>query len=124
MRWRPNNESTSPKGSFSHSALHASANNDDRENEIEDVEEDEILQLYARLNKEDKAILIKLLRRLGEQSKTLLKLEEALIKTKDSLEKLTKEHEELKCSHSDLVQRYETILFFQINNVKALSCIV
>jgi Mg2+ and Co2+ transporter CorA len=68
--------------------------------------------------------LIKLLRRLGEQSKTLLKLEEALIKTNDSLEKLTKEHEELKCSHSDLVQRYETILFFQINNVKALSCIV
>jgi hypothetical protein len=43
MRWRPNNESTSPKGLFSHFALHASANNDDRENEIEDVEEDEIL---------------------------------------------------------------------------------
>jgi hypothetical protein len=34
--------------------------------------------------------------RVGEQSETLLKLEETLIKRDESLEKVTKEHEELK----------------------------
>jgi hypothetical protein len=95
-RCQPNDESMSPRGSISHSALHASANIDDRENEIEDVEEDEIRHLCAHLNKENKAILMKLLRRIGNQGKTLLKLEETLIETKENLEKLSKEHEELK----------------------------
>jgi hypothetical protein len=35
-------------------------------------------------------------------------------------DELTKEHEELKCSHVDLVQRYETISIEQDN---ALHCI-
>jgi Mg2+ and Co2+ transporter CorA len=122
-RCRPNDESMSSRGSISHSALHAFANIDDRENEIEDVEEDEIHQLCAHLNKEQKAILMKLLRRIGNQRKTLLKLEETLIETKENLEKLSKEHEELKCSHGDLVQMYESILIVQTNNENALSCI-
>jgi hypothetical protein len=74
-RWRPNEESTSPKGLFSHTALHASTNYDDMENETEDVEEKEIHQLYTHINKEDEVILMKLLRRNGEQCKTLLRLE-------------------------------------------------
>jgi hypothetical protein len=51
----------------------------------------------------------------------LLRLEETLIKTNDSLEKMTKEHEELKCSHDNLVQRYEFVLFEQRNNYDVLS---
>jgi hypothetical protein len=45
------------------------------ENETEDVEEKEIHQLYTHINKEDEVILMKLLRRNGEQCKTLLRLE-------------------------------------------------
>jgi hypothetical protein len=41
-RWRPNDKSTSTKGLFVHSALHAFANDNARENETDDVEEDEI----------------------------------------------------------------------------------
>jgi hypothetical protein len=37
-----------------------------------------------------------------------------------SLEELTKDHEELECSHVDLVQMYETISIEQDNS---LSCI-
>jgi hypothetical protein len=100
-------ESTSSQGTFSCIAF---VNNDDRENETEDVGEDEIRQLYTHLNKEDKVLLIKLLRRNKEQGGTLLRLEETLIKTNDSLEKMTKQHEELRCSHDDLVQRYDLVL--------------
>jgi hypothetical protein len=65
--------------------LHASTNNGDRENEIEDVEEEEICQLYTHLYNKDKVILMKLLRWNGEQGKMLLKLEEDLIMTEDAL---------------------------------------
>jgi hypothetical protein len=34
---------------------------------------------------------------------------------------MTKEHEELRCSHDDLVQQYESVLFEQINNDDVLS---
>jgi hypothetical protein len=44
----------------------------------------------------------------------LLKLEEDLIMTEERLDKMTNEHEELKCSHGDLVQRYESILIKQV----------
>jgi hypothetical protein len=66
-------------------------------------------------------LLVKLLRRNKEQGETLLRLEETLIKTNDNLEKMTKEHEELKCSHDNLVQWYESVLFEQINNHDVLS---
>jgi hypothetical protein len=100
-------ESPSPQGTFS---CIASTDINNRENETDDVKEKEIRRFYIHLNKEDKALLVKLLRRNMEQGETLLRLEETLIKTNNSLEKMTKEHEELKCSHNDLVQRYDSIL--------------
>jgi hypothetical protein len=66
-------------------------------------------------------LLVKLLRRNKEQGEMLLKLEETLIKTNGSMEKMTREHEELKCSHDNLIQRYESILFEQRNNYVVLS---
>jgi hypothetical protein len=113
-------ESTSSQGTFSY---FASTDNNDRENETDDVEEEEIHHFYTHLNKEDKALLVKLLRRNKEQGETLLRLEETLIKTNDSLEKMTKKHEELKCSHDDLVQRYDSVLIEQRNNDDDLSCV-
>jgi hypothetical protein len=44
------------------------------------VEEEEIRRFYTHLNKEDKVLLVKLLRRNKEQGETLLKLKETLIK--------------------------------------------
>jgi hypothetical protein len=85
------------------------------------VEEEEIRRFYIHLNKEDKALLVKLLRRNKEQGETLLRLEESLVKTNNSLEKMTKEHEKLKRSHDDLVQRYEYVLIEQRNSHDALS---
>jgi hypothetical protein len=111
-------ESTSSQGTFSY---FASTDNSDRENEIDDVEEEEIHRFYTHLNKEDKALLVKLLRRNKEQGETLLRLEKTLIKTNDSLEKMIKEHEELKCSHDDVVQRYDSVLIEQRNNDDVLS---
>jgi hypothetical protein len=95
-------ESSSSQGTFSYIA---STDINDRENETDDMEEEEIRCFYNHLNKADKALLVKLLRRNKEQGETLLRLEETLIKTNDSLEKMTKEHEELKYSHGNLVQR-------------------
>jgi hypothetical protein len=111
-------ESSSPQGTFS---CIASTDNNDKENETDDVEEEEIHRFYTHLNKEDKVLLVKLLRRNEEQGETLLRLEETLIKTNNSLEKMTKEHEKLKCSHDNLVQRYESVLFEQRNNLDVLS---
>jgi hypothetical protein len=67
------------------------------------VEEEDIRRFYTHLNKEDKVLLVKLLRRNKEQGEMLLRLEETLIKTNDSLEKMAKEHEELRCSHDALM---------------------
>jgi hypothetical protein len=111
-------ESSSPQGTFSYIA---STDNNDKENETDDVEEEEIRRFYTHLNKEDKVLLVKLLRRNKEQGEMLLRVEETLIKTNDSLEKMTKEHEELKCSHDNLVQWYESVLFEQRNNHDVLS---
>jgi hypothetical protein len=91
------------------------------ENKIDDVEEEEIRRLYTHLNKEDKVLLVELLKRNKEQGEMLLRLEETLIRTNNSLEIRTKEHEELRCSHDNLVQRYESILFEQRNNDDVLS---
>jgi hypothetical protein len=61
------------------------------------------------------------LKRAGEHSETLHKLEDTLIKKIKGLKKLTKEHEELKCSRDDLVQRCESISIEQTSNTNALS---
>jgi uncharacterized small protein (DUF1192 family) len=64
--------------------------------------------------------ILKLLKRAREQSEALHKLEDVLTTKIQSLEELTKEHEDLKCSHVDLVQRYETI---SIEQDKSLFCV-
>jgi hypothetical protein len=100
----------SPKGSSFHFASHTRfvANENDSESGDEDGEND-FQQFCAHLNKKDMVIMVKQLKRAGEQSEMFHKLEEILIKELESLEKLTKEHEELKCSYIDLVQRCEAI---------------
>jgi hypothetical protein len=78
------------------------------------------MQLYARLSQEDKAVMLNLLERAREQSEARQRLENVLSMKMLYFDELTKEHEELKCSHVDLVQRYETISIEQDN---ALHCI-
>ena len=68
--------------------------------------------------------MLKLLKRAREQSEDLHKLEDVLITKIQSLEELTKEHEELKCSHVDLVQRYETISIEQDNSLLCIAQLV
>ena len=61
--------------------------------------------------------LLKLMKRAEEQKEMLHKQEDILIEKIKDLEKLTKENEKLKCSHDDLVQRYEYISIEQIKAV-------
>jgi hypothetical protein len=68
--------------------------------------------------------MLKLLKRAREQNEALHKLEYVLITKIQSLEKLTKEHEELKCSHVDLVQRCETISIEQDNSLLCIAQLV
>ena len=39
------------------------------------------------------------------------------------MEKLTKEHEKLKCSHASLVKRYENLSIEQTRTINSLSCV-
>jgi hypothetical protein len=110
-RWRPNDESTSPKGLFSHFDSHICcvANENDSGSTNEDEEDERsFMQLYAHLSLEDKVVMLKLLKRAREQSEARQMLEDVLSMKMLCFDELTKEHEELKCSHVDLVQRYET----------------
>jgi uncharacterized small protein (DUF1192 family) len=125
--WRPNDESTSPKGLSSHFDSHICcvANENDSGSTNEDEEDERsFLQLYAHLSLEDKAVILKLLKRAREQSEALHKLEDVLITKIYSLEELTKEHEELKCSHVNLVKRYETISIEQDNSLLCVAQLV
>jgi hypothetical protein len=111
-QWRPNDESTSPKGLSSNFDSHICcvANENDGGSTNEDEEDERsFMQLYAHLSLEDKAVMLKLLKRAREQSEARQMLEDILSITMLRFDKLTKEHEELKFSHVDLVQRYETI---------------
>jgi hypothetical protein len=126
-RWRPNDESTSPKGLSSHFDSHMCcvANENDSISTNEDEEDQRSsMQLYTHLSLEDKAVMLKLLKRAREQSEALHKLEEVLITKIQSLEELTKEHEELKYSHVDLVQRYETVSIEQANSLLCIAQLV
>jgi hypothetical protein len=92
-RWRSNNESTSPKGLPSHFDSHICcvANENDSGSTNEDEEDKRsLMQLYAHLSLEDKAVMLKLLKRAREQSKALHKLEDVQITKIQSLEELTK----------------------------------
>jgi hypothetical protein len=122
-RWRPNDESTSPKGLSSHLGSHKCcvANENDRGSTNEDKEDERsFMQLYTHLSLEDKVVMLKLLKRAREQSEALPKLEDILITKIQSLEELTKEHEE----HVDLVQRYETISIEQDNFLLCIAQLV
>jgi hypothetical protein len=75
-RWRPNDESTSPKGLSPHFDSHICcvANENDSGSTNEDEEEERsFLQLYARLSQEDKAVMLKLLERERESKAKLIK---------------------------------------------------
>jgi uncharacterized small protein (DUF1192 family) len=125
--WRPNDESTSPKGLSSHLDSHICcvANENDSGSTNEDEEDERsFMQLYAHLILEDKAVMLKLLKRAREQSESLHKLEEVLTTKVQILEELTKEHEELECSHVYLVQRYETISIEQDNSLLCVAQLV
>jgi uncharacterized small protein (DUF1192 family) len=126
-RWRPNDESTSPIGLSSHFNSHICcvANENDRGSTNEDEEDERsFMQLYAHLSLEDKAVMLKLLKGAKEQSEALHKLQDVLFTKIQSLEELTKEHEELKCSYVDLVQRYETISIEQDNSLFCVAQLV
>jgi hypothetical protein len=120
-RWRPNDESTSPKALSSNFDSHicCMANENDSGSTNEDEEDERsFMQLYAHLSLEDKAVMLKLLNRAREQSEALQMLEG------QCFEELTKEYEELKCSHVDLVQRYETISIEQDNSLHCIAQLV
>jgi hypothetical protein len=76
-QWRPNEESTSPKGLSSHFDSHICcvANENDSGSTNEDEEEERnFIQLYARLSQEDKTVMLKLLERAREQSEARQRL--------------------------------------------------
>jgi hypothetical protein len=64
-RWRPNDESTSPKGLSSYFDSHiccvANENDSGSTNEDEEAERS-FIQLYAHLSQEDKTVMLKLLK--------------------------------------------------------------
>jgi hemerythrin superfamily protein len=101
------------------------ANKNDRGSTNEDEEDERsFMQLYAHLSLEDKAVMPKLLKRAREQSEAHQMLEDILSIKMLNFDKLTKEHEELKCSHVDLVQRYETISIEQDNSLHCITQLV
>jgi hypothetical protein len=126
-RWRPNDESTSPKGLFSNFNSHiccVANENDSRSTNEDEMNERSSMQLYAHLSLEDKAVMLKLLKRKREQSEARQMLEDILSIKMLSFDELTKEHEELKRSHVDLVQRYETISIEQDNSLYCIAQLV
>jgi hypothetical protein len=126
-RWRPNDESTSPKGLSSNFDSHICcvANENDGGSTNEDEEDERsFMQLYAHLSLEDKVVMLKLLKRAREQSEARQMLEDILSIKMLRFDELTKEHGELKCSHVDLVQRYETISIEQENSLICIAQLV
>jgi hypothetical protein len=124
---RPNDGSVSLKGVSSHFDSHICcvANENDSGSTNEDEEDERsFMQLYARLSQEDKVVMLKLLKRAREQSEAHQMLEDILSIKMLRFDELTKEHEELKCSHVDLVQRYETISIEQDNSLYCVAQLV
>jgi hypothetical protein len=92
-RWRPNDESTSPKGlsSYFDSHICCVANESDSGSTNEDEEDERsFIQLYAHLSQEDKAVMLKLLKRAREQSEALHRREDILSIKMQCFEELTK----------------------------------
>jgi hypothetical protein len=111
----------------SHSDSHICcvANENDSGSTNEDEEDERsFMQVYARLSQEDKAVMLKLLKRARKQSEAHQMLEDSLSIKMLRFDELTKEHKELKCSHLDLVQRYETISIEQDNSLYCIAQLV
>jgi hypothetical protein len=133
-RWRPNDESTSSQGSSFNFTSHVCfvVNGNDSESECEDEEEyesnnedeDNLKRFFAQLSKKNQMIFLKLMKRAEEQQDMFHKQEDILINKTKRLDELTKEHEELKCSHDDLVQRYEAMSIEQTRFINSLSYVV
>jgi uncharacterized small protein (DUF1192 family) len=68
--------------------------------------------------------MLKLLKRVREKSEAPHMLEDILTIKMQCFEELTKEHEELKSSHVDLVQRYESISIEQDNSLFCVAQLV
>jgi hypothetical protein len=101
------------------------ANENDSGSTNEDEEDERsFMQLYAHLSLEDKAVMLKLLTRAREQSEARQMLEDVLSMKMIRFDELTKEHKKLKCSHVDLVQRYETISIEQDNSLHCIAQLV
>jgi hypothetical protein len=82
------------------------------------------MQLYAHLSLEDKAVMLKLLKRAREQSEARQMLEDILSIKMLRFDEFSKKHEELKCSHVDLVRRYETISIEEDNSLHCIAQLV
>jgi len=100
-RWRPNDESTSPRSSTLYATSHvglmakkeknvASESESENESDDESDDDDEFNQHFAHLRKKDKLMVLKLIEKIDEQEETLHKQEEFVIKMIKCLEKLTK----------------------------------
>jgi uncharacterized small protein (DUF1192 family) len=101
------------------------ANENDSGSTNEDEEDERsFMRLYTHLSQEDKAVMLKFLKRAREQSEALQMLEDVIAMKSQCFEELTKEHDELKCSHVDLVQRYETISIEQDNSLYCVAQLV
>jgi uncharacterized small protein (DUF1192 family) len=124
MCWTSNHQNTYRNGPRAHFPFSVANENDSGSTNEDGEDERSFMQLYAYLSQEDKAVMLKLLKRAREQSEALHKLEDVLITKIQIFEELTKEHEELKCSHVDLVQRYETILIEQDNSLLCVAQLV
>ena len=134
-RWKSNNESTLPRSSTLYTTSHiglmakkekkvASESESESESDSDSgSDDDEINQHLAHLSKKDKLIVIKFIEKIQEQEEDLYKQEELLIEKIKCLEKLTKKHEKLKCSHASLVQRYENLSIEQTHTINSLSCV-
>jgi uncharacterized tellurite resistance protein B-like protein len=100
-----------------------SESEDEKEHECDSEDEDDLQQFFAQLSKKNRMSLLKLMKRAEEQKEMLHKQEDFLIRKIEDLENLTKEHEKLKCSHDDLVERYEDISIEQIKAINHSSYI-
>jgi hypothetical protein len=100
-----------------------SESEDEEEQESDSEDEDDLQQFFAQLSKKNQMSLLKLMKREEEQKEMLHKQEDFLIRKFEDLEKLTKEHEKLKCSYDDLVQSYKDISIDQIRAVNHSSYI-
>jgi hypothetical protein len=100
-----------------------SESEDEEEKECDSEDDDDLQQFFAQLSKKNRMSLLKLMKREQEQKEMLQKQEYFLIRKIEDFEKLTKEHEKLKCSHDDLVQRYEDISIEKIRVVNHSSYI-